>query len=481
MGYKIYFFPDNHSMTTILIVDDEPNIIRSISRIIMDAGFDILTATSGPEALNTAVGKEIDICVCDYHMPGMNGTQVLSQLKTIHPDSVRILLTGGVGTDEIISAVNDASIYYFLQKPVIHDGFIKLLDNAVQFKKLNADNRNLARELSEKNRALEKMNRSLESEVRKRAGDLMEREFKLHKAVVYVTDRISGILGTRNFNAKDPLDTIKTGFEMMLELFDEKAKKLEVLNEKLNILLREKGDQLIHSERMASIGKLAAGVAHEINNPNAVIKANILILKKLYSENSVSLSDEDLQEILQRLERNSERINTIVGSLRHFSRKGVEKKMEVFDFFSTIENAVSFARAQYGDDFPINIDYPSTEISITGDSNEFTQVFLNLIINGIQSSQSTPVIGIKVSKSEDTLVVEVSDNGRGVSPEIASRIFEPFFTKGKGNSGTGLGLSISLGIIENYGGTISFRNKDSGEGTVFSVTVPTGFRENKSL
>ncbi|MBU1218752.1 response regulator [Myxococcota bacterium] len=459
-------------MFRILLVDDEPNILKSLTRFLADIECEVVTALSGIEAIDIAKESNIDVCISDYHMPGKNGIDVLKTIKTINPEIVRILITGGVGSGEIINAVNEASIYYFLQKPVDGDSFAKLVTNAVQYKNLNAEVKNLADELAEKNRNLEKMNRTLENEVRKRAGDLMEREFRLHKAVMFVLEKVSTITGNPPSREADPLDSIQKGFLEMLKRFHEKENDLKKANSHLNILLEEKARELVHSERMATIGKLAAGVAHEINNPNSIIKANAMILKKAAEiANVYPGTEEDFNITIDRIIRNSNRIDSTVSSLRNYSRKGSVEDSTI-SITECIDNALGFARTQFGDVFTVSQKYLHGIPHLTGNAQELTQVFLNLIANAIESClPQMAEIEIEVSFDETSITVAVSDNGSGIPAAIADKVFEPFFTSGKGQDGTGLGLSISLGIVENHGGTIFFKQKD-GSGTLFFVNLP---------
>lgn len=256
--------------------------------------------------------------------------------------------------------------------------------------------------------------------------------------------------------------------------------------------------QLVHSEKMASLGQLAAGVAHELNNPAGFILSNVSALpdylrrlKRILSTyDGVSLSPADLEVVaavksdvdygrilidLDSIATDSfsgaERIKGIVQNLRLFSRLD-EAELKEVDVHEGIESTIRLL-SQY-------FTTPSIELRrvygslprISCYAGQLNQVWMNLLVNAAQAiGQSRGEVTIRTSSREHTVDVSVSDTGRGIAPEHINRIFDPFFTTKVVGEGTGLGLSISHGIITRHGGRLTVKSA-VGRGTTFNVVIP---------
>lgn len=256
--------------------------------------------------------------------------------------------------------------------------------------------------------------------------------------------------------------------------------------------------QLVHSEKMASLGQLAAGVAHELNNPAGFILSNMSALpeyvqrleKVLSTYDAASLSpadsevvaaakrEVDYDHILRDLNSiatdsfsGAERIEGIVQNLRLFSRLD-EAELKEVDVHEGIESTIRLL-SQY---------FTSPSIALRrvyGDlprincyAGQLNQVWLNLLVNAAQAiGEDSGEVTIKTSSREQTVAVSVSDTGSGIAPEHINRIFDPFFTTKPIGEGTGLGLSISHGIIARHGGSLSVESAAS-RGTTFNVVLP---------
>ena len=257
--------------------------------------------------------------------------------------------------------------------------------------------------------------------------------------------------------------------------------------------------QLVHSERLAGIGQLAAGVAHEINNPVGFITSNTTTLKNylnaiteillMYRKGS---SREDIQKrerdakidyILEDLgtliEENMEglaRVTEIVKNLRDFARIDQKDKCAVSDLNEGLRSSLLIARNEIKYYADVKTDF-SLLPPVVCDISELNQVFLNILVNAAQAirsqnRQEKGLITVTSRHEDDTVVCEISDNGSGISDENKKKIFDPFFTTKDVGKGTGLGLSISYDIVVNkHHGTISVTDNPGG-GSVFRIELP---------
>jgi len=224
-------------------------------------------------------------------------------------------------------------------------------------------------------------------------------------------------------------------------------------------------EQLQHSEKMASIGILAAGVAHEVNTPLAGISSYTQILKGLIE------SRDPRAALLDKIEKQSFRAAKIINNLLNFSRSaGAE--MERLDVNKTLLDVLSLIEHQLeGSKIRVRKELALELPPVRGNENRVQQVFFNLILNARDAMPRGGWLTLTTSADGDTVVVEVSDTGVGIKREDIKRIYDPFFTtKGIGR-GTGLGLSVSYGIVQEHGGAI-FVDSVPGQGTTFQVALP---------
>ena len=261
---------------------------------------------------------------------------------------------------------------------------------------------------------------------------------------------------------------------------------------------------LLQSEKMASIGQLAAGVAHEINNPSTFVNVNAVTMENwwrlfepILSKATESgwdreLGIEKLSEMLtkfpkmiQSIKEGTARISSITSSLREFARSGHKEKQPV-NIQQVIENTIIMSRNQYKYHADLVTENKSEIPIIFGNSQKLEQVFVNLIINATDAiKEKTDImrdlgqpfkglISISTSlqeTSKKTIEIIVTDNGIGMEPDIMSKIFDPFFTTKSNKKGTGLGISIVYGIVQDHGGKILVESTKE-EGSAFTISLP---------
>jgi signal transduction histidine kinase len=255
--------------------------------------------------------------------------------------------------------------------------------------------------------------------------------------------------------------------------------------------------QMVHSEKMASLGQLAAGVAHELNNPAGFIYGNMEFLRTcarglerllrfydnaqlpaplageaqaIKEEIDYDNSLKDLGAIITDCYDGAERIRDVVQNLRTFSRLD-EAEFKKVDLHEGIESTIRLLSKYYGaGGITLERNYADLP-QVDCYAGQLNQVWMNLLVNAAQATGQEGTVRVSTRMENETAVVSISDTGDGIAPEHLKSIFNPFFTTKRVGEGTGLGLSITYGIIERHGGCI---NVDSSleKGTIFTVTVP---------
>ncbi len=256
------------------------------------------------------------------------------------------------------------------------------------------------------------------------------------------------------------------------ELFNQ-SKIINSQNSELRVTLdhlKETQTQLLQSEKMASLGVLTAGVAHEINNPLNFIMGAYVGLEQYFQEEGDSGEDMDAKSYLKTLKIGLDRATNIVKSLNLFSREN-RTNNEDCNVNTIIENCLTMVNSQLLDRVEIIKKYSTEEIIVLGNVGRLHQVFVNIISNASQAISGEGKVEITTSLNADHAIIEVKDNGEGISEDNLPKITDPFFTTKEPGKGTGLGLSICYNIIREHGGEIKF-DSNLGEGTTVSIKLP---------
>jgi signal transduction histidine kinase len=259
--------------------------------------------------------------------------------------------------------------------------------------------------------------------------------------------------------------------------FNEMARQLRAERESLEQRLRElerktlelkaTQQQLIHGEKLASVGRLSAGIAHEIGNPLTAIVGLLELLR------AGGLDPSQSNEFLARIQRETERIHRIIRDLLDFSRRDPEGEIasQSADLEAVVADAVGLVRPQKeSKEIEIAVDIEPGLARVLGAQHRLTQVVLNLLLNALDALEGRGSIRIEVRRAERGCTLSVSDNGPGLPQQVLDRLFEPFTTTKPPGKGTGLGLAVCHALVESMGGSITAHNPPEG-GARFEVRL----------
>jgi two-component system, NtrC family, sensor kinase len=228
-------------------------------------------------------------------------------------------------------------------------------------------------------------------------------------------------------------------------------------------------EQLVQSRKIAAVGTLTSGIAHELNNPIN----NIVLTAESLKEDFNDLPEDEAMGLIQDILIQSERASEIVKGLLDFSR-AERPEFEALSVGSLLQDTLKLVRNQLTlSGINVEQDIPSELPPIRGEKKSLQQVFLNLFINAIQAMLDGGSLHLRARPAADGqwMIIDVTDTGIGIEPEHLSQIFDPFYTTKQVGRGTGLGLSVTYGIVEKHGGHIEVKSR-KGEGATFTVTLP---------
>jgi signal transduction histidine kinase len=315
-------------------------------------------------------------------------------------------------------------------------------------------------------------------------------------------------------NAEENLKAVVRDLKRSEEELQHRGEELLTVNESMELTILELHQtqaQLVQSEKMASLGQLTAGIAHEINNPINFVYSGVDNLRlslddifqiltayesletetepdrKLAALENIARLKQDLfyeenkemiGQTLHAIRYGASRTAEIVKGLRNFSRLD-EADLKVADVHEGLNSALILLTHQFKDRVDVIREYDPEVPAIECYAGQLNQVFMNLLSNAVQAIDNKGWIRIFTRNEPDSVIIEISDSGKGIPADVQSRVFEPFFTTKEVGQGTGLGLSISYGIIGKHRGQISFRSAP-GEGTTFTIVLPKSLQPAKA-
>ena len=504
---------ESNSNQRILLVDDEPGIIRTLSKYMKSFGYDYDSTEDGILALEQLQKQEYAVGIFDIMMPRLDGIELLARAKDIEPDIEVIMITGAVEIGMVIEALK-LGAFSFLRKPFNIEDIMKEVRNAIDHRRLKIDNRNYSKnlrklveqrtsELKASEAALrlekEKLQNALESiktglQVVAKDGSVLwsnriaEVWFgkisnwdqfmvsSLDEVLVGSCDTCqvfnTGRSRKRNFTLKCKDDVIRE-FEMICSpVHDKSGMIIQAVSLIQDVTERNRLErQLLHSERLASMGEIAAGLAHEINNPIMVILG---LVQNMMADVD---SNHEFFEDFRIIESETFRTSRVIKSLLEFAHEPAAVFSEI-SLVDVCRSSLEFLDYKFKENrIKIIFNPPDNYPMCNADPDQLMQVLVNLLLNSLHSIENDGEIEFKfdVEKSmspneTDYLRLDIIDTGKGISQDDLTEIFKPFFTR-KGTKGTGLGLSISRRIIEGHGGIITINSKLN-EGTTCTIKIP---------
>jgi len=494
----------------VLVVDDLELNVSYLEEVIRPLNVNIITALSGKEALQKIRGIELALALIDVQMPEMDGLELAS---IINADRTRDLLPIIFVTAH---AYNEFHLDKYYESGII-DFIIKPFQRSVLLSKIK-----ILLELHRQKiriRESERIYRTLLN-ASPEGIIIMDLNGEINE-ISEMTLKIFGITNKNEFIGKHihclfpPEEhtrlmevmgrTRLDGLTQNIEFILTKADQSQFISEISMKLIQEEGQipgafmaiirnissrkkmeqQLIHTERLASLGEMAAGIAHEINQPLNTIS---LGLENLFIEikKNKTIDEVYLLRKANKIFDNIARLDYIIDHIRTFSRSNDGDVLSNFNVNESIREGVSMISGQFVHKGIELIPHFDENIQpVLGNSYKLEQVIINLLINAKDALEEKQkylkrdfqkIIEITSYQKENSIFIEVKDNGIGIKPDLLDKVIIPFYTTKEAGKGTGLGLSISFGIINEMNGNIDIKSEWS-VGTMIQIMIPVVFKE----
>ncbi len=529
--------PVREGLTNVLVIEDSRTQARMICSALHAQGLTCEIATSGQEARAFLQERGAELLLLDYELPDMSGSRLIDQLRTAGHEIPFVVMTARGNETVAVQFMKRGALDYLVKD----SGFLSFLPEVTQRHLREARSQRILREAEHALRAAEqRVVRIIEASPEAflslaEDGTILDWNTAAERTFGWHAQEIVGrsILETlvpedlrddmqrflRQFQSSHQLGELGQRFESTAVRQDTATIFVEVSASPMqvgdawviNAFVHDVSDrkemesQLVQSDKMASIGQLAAGVAHEINNPIGFVTSNLgtlanyvqsyeRILKgfetalsglepeirshvvqalapveKMWREEDLDYIRQDVPALLEESTGGLQRVKEIVQNLKSFARldeavvkeadinEGLESTLKVV--WNELKYRCDVVR-KYGQ-LPLLQCFPG----------QLNQVFMNLLVNAAQAITEHGTITIETSATDTDVFVRIRDTGRGIPPENLTRLFTPFFTTKPVGSGTGLGLSISYGIVKKHGGEIRV-DSEVGVGTGFEIRLP---------
>ncbi len=427
----------------ILLLEDESILAQGYQMALKEEGYGVDVASTGKSAIDTMRTTLYDLLIADLRLPDMDGLDVIRQVRQECPGTRVIVITGYADISSAVEAFKTGATDY-LSKPLTEQDFLMAVDAALQ------------------------LDRAVMPEGTPRPADIDASQLIRKQDVVRVleiTGKKPAVQPPVIKNMHDPAEMAHADPKDPLPC--DRRPSADTAG--------AFADPLFHQDKMMSLGRLAASVVHEINNPLSGILNYIRLMIKILGRGEPLTADEmeKFTRFLNLVESEVSRCASIVSGLLAFSRKSEVSYGEV-DIGELLEKCMMLSRHKLELNH-LNVDMkPDANLpKAWGDFNQIQQCIINLIFNAIDAMERGGTLKIESwhSERDNRVAIRVADDGCGISEEDRQSIFEPFFTTKQEGRGLGLGLSTVSHIIRQHGGTIDV-DSTPGKGTAFTITLP---------
>ena len=480
------------SLRVLIVEDSEDDALLAVHELKRGGYEPTWERVDTAKGMSTALSKQTwDVIIADYRMPNFSAPAALKLLQKSGLDLPFIIVSGTIGEDTAVEAMRSGAHDYMMKdnlKRLVPAIEREISDAEVRWKRQQAENgiRKAAEEWRTTFDAISDLISIHDSNYKiTRVNRAFAKVFKMEPKELIGKTCYEVVHG----ESEPPLHcphkrALETGkpeaaefFETHLDvylgvtaspIFNEKGKVVRTVHIAKDITERKKiEEQLIVTDRLASVGELVSGVAHEVNNPlTSIVGFSELLL----AANAPDAVKEDLKVI----NKEAQRASKIVRNLLIFARRHKPEKQMV-DVNDAIQAALDLRTYEQKVNNVMAIKYFASDLpKITADGFQLRQVFLNLIINAeyfMLESHGKGTLDIKTEQDRDIIRISFTDDGPGIPEENVKHLFDPFFTTKEVGKGTGLGLSICHGIITEHGGRI-YAKSDLGKGATFVVELP---------
>jgi PAS domain S-box-containing protein len=516
----------------LLLVDDEIIVQETLTEILRRRGYLVHTAERASDALSMLDDIFVDVALIDVNLPDMDGLSLFKQLKMKCPGISCILITGQPSLESAITAV-DAGVDGYMVKPILAPNLYMRIEEISKQKQLET--------------ALRRSNESLLEA--QRVAKLGIRDWDLATGSITFSGEAERIFGQTPGSGvltyDVALERIHPDDQEAFRTYAEQAVKtgggseieyriqcpdgtLRIVHEQSKLLSDAENDpvrflgifrdvteekklkkeseyrlqQVVHADKLSSLGEVVAGVAHEINNPNSFISYNAPLLEETW-QMLLPIIDEfaranpgwktgtlgieelrqDMIDIIQAIKTGSDRIKKVVLNLKDFARMDDGGRMKPVQINQVVENTLTIVGARVRKAVRrMEVDLAENLPTVQGHFQKLEQVVANLVLNAAHATSDGEDGWIRICSRYverlECVLIEVEDNGRGMPKEVLGRIFDPFFTTRRDSGGTGLGLSVSYGLVKEHNGIIGVLSRP-GIGSRFTVYLPV--REGAKL